>query len=196
MYKYIIALVIIFSGCSKNSHEIPVPPGGNTTSAGSYAVKFDIAAQNVAAAVKHDTLCLTFHEKLTFLLNPDDYKNSSAFHLKEDFSKSSLKDFQFKVLNEDHVYRYNSIDDNFNNNIPFIAASTVTISGVKYTRLVLQRDIIFFKAFKLQQLATEAQTDILKVSTEQVGFSAWYYYDKKNSNVLNTSAILVYSKAN
>ncbi|QEC77942.1 hypothetical protein [Mucilaginibacter ginsenosidivorax] len=197
MHKYILPLFIIaiLSGCHKISDNAPSPSTDATSPSGSYAVKFDIAVQSVSTVVKQDSLYLTYHEKLTFLLNPDDYKNASAFHVKEDFSKTNLNGYQYKILNEDHLYRYNSVDDNLNNNVPFLTASTVTISGVKYTKLILQRDFIFYKAYKLQQLATEAQTNILKISTDQVSFSTWYYHDKKNSDLATTNAILTYSKA-
>ncbi len=195
MHKYIPLLLIlaIFSGCHKIGDQNPTPETGAGTT-GSYAIKFDITDQSVVTSVKHDTLYLTYHEKATLLVNPGDYKNASALHIKEDFSKSGLIDFQYKMLNEDYIYRYNSVDDNMNNNIPFITASTVTVNSAKFTKLVLQRDFIFFKAYKLQQLATEAQTNALKINTDKISFSTYYYYDKKNSDPVVTTANLVYSK--
>ncbi|MCS3732745.1 hypothetical protein FHS10_000673 [Mucilaginibacter dorajii] len=197
MYKYIslLILVAIFSGCHKISDNNPTPTktdGTNTT--GSYAVKFDVADQSVVTTIKHDTLYLTFHETATLLVNPTDYQKASALHLKEDFSKSGLTVYDYKILNEDQVYRYNSVDDNMNNNVPFITASTVTVEGTKFTKLVLKRDFIFYKAYKLAQLATEAQTDVLAIKTDKISFSSYYYYDQKNSTTVVTTATLVYSK--
>ncbi|WP_184544931.1 hypothetical protein [Mucilaginibacter sp. FT3.2] len=198
MYKYITLLLIvaIFSGCHKINDNNPTPaPTTPTNTAGSYDVKFDVADQTVTTTVKHDTLYLTYHEKVTLMLNPDDFSKSSAVHFKEDFSKTGLTAYDYKILNEDNVYRYNSADDNLNNNTPFIVASTVTVNGIKYTKLVLQRDFIFYKAYKLQQLAIEAQTNVLNTTADKISFSTYYYYDKKNSDPKVTIAAIVYSKA-
>lgn len=199
MYKYITLLILVaaFSGCNKLSENNPAPVNtNNTNSTGSYAIKYDIADQSVVTTVKHDTLYLTFHEIATLLVNPTDYQKASALHLKEDFSKSGLAAYDYKILNEDHVYRYNSVDDNLNNNTPFITASTVTIDGTKFTKLVLKRDFIFYKAYKLAQLAAEAQTKVSAVTTDKISFSTYYYYDQKNSTSVVTAAVLVYSKSN
>ncbi|MDN3584346.1 hypothetical protein [Mucilaginibacter flavus] len=199
MNKYIsiLVLAVIFSGCHKISDNNPTPTTPTTdNSAGSYAVKFDIADQSVVTTVKHDTLYLTFHETATLLVNPTDYQKASALHLKEDFSKSGLTVYDYKVLNEDKVYRYNSVDDNMNNNPPFITATTVTVDGTKFTKLVVKRDFIFYKAYKLAQLATEAQNNVTAVTTDKISFSTYYYYDKKNTTPVVTTAALVYSKGN
>jgi hypothetical protein len=200
MYKYITLIILIatLSGCHKVKDENPTPANTTTPNAsGSYSVKFDIPDQSVTSSVKHDTLYLTYHETATLLVNPDDYLKASALHFKEDFSKSTgLTDFQYKVLNEDKIYRYNSVDDNMNNNVPFITASTVTIDGTRFTKLVLKRDFVFYRAYKLQQLATEAETAVLKVAADKISFSTYYYYDKKNSTPVVSSANLVYSKGN
>jgi hypothetical protein len=199
MYKYISLIILgaAFSGCHKISDNNPTPTNTDSTNTtGSYAVKFDIADQSVVTTVKHDTLYLTFHETATLLVNPTDYQKASALHLKEDFNKSSLTAFDYKILNEDRVYRYNSVDDNMNNNVPFITASTVTIEGTKFTKLVLKRDFIFYKAYKLRDLAIEAQTNMMAIKTDKISFSTYYYYDQKNSAAVVTTAALVYSKSN
>lgn len=196
MNKYIILLPIlaILTGCHKlsDNNATPVNPTNPTST---YDVKFDIADQTVVTQVKHDTLYLTYHEQATLMLNPDDFSNASAVHFKEDFSKANLSSYDYKTLNENNVYSYNSVDDNLNNNAKFITASTVTVSGVKYTKLVLKRDFIFYKAYKLQQLAIEAQTNVLGVSGDKINFSTYYYYNKKNTDPKITTATIVYSKA-
>lgn len=204
MRKYILLLLIAaaFAGCKKTSISTngPVKNGNGGTDdngsngSGSYHVDFNIDDQTVLTSVKADTLFLTFQENVSLMLNPKDFENSSAVHLKEDFAKSGLTAYDYKILNEDHIYRYNSVDDNLNNNKDYLTAATVTVSGVKYTKLTLRRDFIFFKAYKLQSLATEAQASILKVTTDKVSFSSYIYYDKKNSDPVISTANVIYKK--
>jgi hypothetical protein len=204
MYKYILPLLIVFAfaGCKKTSISTngPVKNGNGGTDdngndgSGSYHVDFNVDDQTVLTSVKADTLFLTFQENVSIMLNPKDFENSSAVHLKEDFAKSGLAAYEYKILNEDHVYRYNSVDDNLNNNKIFLTAATVTVNGVKYTKLTLRRDFVFFRAYKLQDLAVEAQTNVLKVTTDKVSFSSYIYYDKKNSDPVISTANVIYKK--
>jgi hypothetical protein len=196
MYKYIslILILAIFSGCHKISDNTSNPTTTSPTK-DTYSVKLTIDDQAVITGVKHDTLYLKYQENITFLLNPEGFKNASALHLKEDFSAANLKGMDFKILNEDHVYRTNSVDDNLNNNVPFIKASTIAINGTTYTKLILQREFIFYKAYKLPQLAVEAQINFLAQTKDVIGFSAYYYYNGTNSEKTVSTANLVYKKA-
>ena len=197
MYKYITLVLIIaaLSSCSKLQDDIVNPvKGGNETvndGSGTYTINLTINDQEVMTSVKDDTLFLDYHEKVTLLLNPKDYENSSAVHFKEDFSKSILAGYHYRMLTNDNKYIYDSADDNLNN-VTIKSASTVTIDGKKYTKLELERVFSFFKAYKQQQLASEDQANVLKITNDKISFSSYIYYDKKNSDPVTFTAPLIY----
>jgi hypothetical protein len=197
MYKYITLILIMaaFSSCSKLQDDFVNPVNGKNETindgSGTYNINLTITDQEVMTSVKDDTLFLDYHEKVSLLLNPKDYENSSAVHFKEDFSKSSLAGYHYRMLNNENKYIYDSADDNLNN-VTIKSASTVTIDGKKYTKLDLERVFSFFKAYKQQQLAAEDQANILKITTDKISFSSYIYYDQKNSSPATFTASLIY----
>ncbi|AYL97227.1 hypothetical protein [Mucilaginibacter celer] len=211
MKKFITRLLIAATvttslySCKKLNDVVPNPSKGNNTNTesgsgsgsgsgtASAPVKLDIAIQEVNTKVSNDTLYLNYTEKVNLLLNPDDYQNSSAIHFKEDFSKSSLANFSFTTVNKENQLATNYLDDNLNN-VAIKSASTVTIDGKKFTRLVFERLIIFSKAYKQNGLAVEAQTNIMKQTSEVIGFSSYYYINGKNSDTTKTTATILYKK--
>ena len=199
MKKYITCILIataLFS-CKKLTTSLPTPSKGNNTedsgSGSSTTVKLDIATQIVNTKVTDNVLYLNYVETVNLILNPDDYKKSSAVRFKEDFSKSSLANFSFTTINKENQLATNYLEDNLNN-VVIKSASTVTIDGKKFTKLVLERELVFSKAYKQADLAIEAQNEILKKTGEVIGFSSYYYIDGKNSDTTTTTANILYKK--
>ncbi|WP_121812697.1 hypothetical protein [Mucilaginibacter kameinonensis] len=220
MKKYItyIFLITVFASCKKTDivPEVAkgatgVTTGTNTgTNTGSNSgtdggsntdtsipaagtVKLDITDQIVTTKVSDNTLYLNYTETVNLILNADDYQKSSAVHFKEDFSKSGLANFDFTTVNKDNQVATNYLDDNLNN-VVIKSASTSTVNGKQLTKLVLERAIKFSKAYKQQDLAIEAQNDILKQTTDVISFSSYYYMNGKNTDPTSATAKVVYNK--
>jgi len=174
------------SGTDTGSNTDPSIPAAGT-------IKLDIADQIVTTKVSDNTLYLNYTETVNLTLNTDDYQKSSAVHFKEDFSKSVLVNFNFTWVNKDNQVATNYIDDNLNN-VVIKSASTSTVNGKQLTKLVLERVIVFSKAYKHQDLAIEAQNDILKQTNDVIGFSSYYYMNGKNTDATSTTAKVVYNK--
>ncbi|MEO3404335.1 hypothetical protein AAFN85_10555 [Mucilaginibacter sp. CAU 1740] len=201
MKRYITCLILattLFS-CRKLTNTLPTPSKGNNTTedsgsgSSSATVKLDIATQIVTTKVTDDVLYLNYVETVNLILNPDEYQKSSAVHFKEDFSKTSLANFSFTTINKENQVATNYLEDNLNN-VVIKSATTVTIDGKKFTKLVLERELVFSKAYKQADLAIEAQNDILKKSGETIGFSSYYYIDGKNSTATTATANILYKK--
>ena len=200
MKKYITCIFIaatLFS-CKKLTTSLPIPSKGNnnTEDSGpgtSTTVKLDIATQVVNTKVTDNVLYLNYVETVNLILNPDDYEKSSAVHFKQDFSKSSLANFSFTTINKENQLATNYLEDNLNN-VVIKSASTVTIDGKKYTKLVLERELVFSKTYKQADLAIEAQNEILKKTGDVISFSSYYYINGKNSDTTTATANILYKK--
>ncbi|SDI21460.1 hypothetical protein ACRQ5D_13255 [Mucilaginibacter sp. P25] len=205
MKKYFTCILIATAllGCKKTDIVSEVIKGSTGTNTGTNtdistgtttaSIKLDIADQVVNTKVSNDTLYLNYTETANLVLNPDDYQKSSAVHFKEDFSKSNLANFNFTAVNKDNQTATNYLDDNLNN-VAIKSASTLTIDGKQYTKLVLERAIVFSKAYKQHDLAVEAQNDILKQTKDVISFATYYYTNGKNSDTISTTATVVYRK--
>ncbi|HEX8020664.1 hypothetical protein [Mucilaginibacter sp.] len=206
IFTCILIATTLFS-CKKTDVISEVIKGTNGTSTGtntgtntdtstgttSATVKLDIADQLVNTKVSNDTLYLNYTETANLILNSADYQKSSAVHFKEDFSKSNLANFNFTTINKDNQVATNYLDDNLNN-VAIKSASTLTVDGKQYTKLVLERVVIFSKAYKQHDLAVEAQNDILKQTKDVISFASYYYINGKNSDTTSTIAIVAYRK--
>jgi hypothetical protein len=201
MKKYFTCIFIITAlySCKKSNIVPEVAKGANgtntdaSTSPATATVKLDISDQIVNTRVSNDTLYLNYTETVNLVLNSDDYQKSSAVHFKEDFTKSGLANFNFTTVNKDNQVATNYLEDNLNN-VAIKSASTSTVNGKKVTKLVLERAIIFSKAYKQHDLAVEAQNDILKLTNDVIGFSSYYYMDGKNSEATSFTANVLYRK--
>lgn len=196
MKKYLTCILLattLFS-CKKLNEVKPTDenptdnPGSTLTT-----IKLDIATQEVNTKVSNDTLYLNYTETVNLILDPADYIKSAAVHFKEDFSKTSLANFSFTTVNKNNQLATNYLEDNLNNVI-IKSASTITVDGKKYTKLVLERLLVFAKAYKQAGLAVEAQNNILKQANEVISFSSYYYINGKNSDTTVTTATIVYKK--
>lgn len=205
MKKYFTCILIVTTlfSCKKTDIVSEVINGNNSTNTGTNtdtstgtttaAVKLDIADQAVITKVSNDTLYLNYTETANLILKADDYQKSSAVHFKEDFSKSGLAKFDFTTVNKDNQVATNYLDDNLNN-VAIKSASTLTIDGKQFTKLVLERVIIFSKAYKQHDLAVESQNQILSQTKDVISFGLYYYTNGKNSDTTSTTAAVVYKK--
>ncbi|MDB5150022.1 MAG: hypothetical protein JWQ57_4042 [Mucilaginibacter sp.] len=205
MKKYFTCILIATTifGCKKTDivpEVIKGAAGSNTgtntdTSTGTSqaSLKLDITDQVVNTKVSNDTLYLNYTETANLILNSDDYQKSSAVHFKEDFSKSGLAKFNFTTVNKDHQVATNYLDDNLNN-VAIKSASTLTIDGKQFTKLILERVVIFSKAYKQHDLAVESQNEILTQTKDVISFASYYYTNGKNSDPITATATVVYRK--
>ncbi|WP_413666233.1 hypothetical protein ACEN9X_16805 [Mucilaginibacter sp. Mucisp86] len=184
---------VIKGSTSTNTGTNPDTNTGTSTDIATGTVKLDIADQVVLTKVSNDSLYLNYTETANLILNADDYQKSSAVHFKEDFSKSNLANFNFTSVNKDNQTATNYLDDNLNN-VAIKSASTTTINGKQYTKLVLERVVTFSKAYKQHDLAVEAQNDILKQTKDVIGFAAYYYTNGKNLDTTTLTAAVIYTK--
>src|ERR1700761_6430393 len=68
----------------------PTNPTGLTRDDSVHMVAFNIQAQKVKTSVTGKTLKLEFYENVNLFLSAEAYKQTSAIHLKQDVSKTSL----------------------------------------------------------------------------------------------------------
>lgn len=195
MHKFLLLALIaaIFTSCSSSKKDNPTPSKADSAKTAQYLVKLDIASQVAYTGVSNDTLYLLYNETADLIINKAEYESSSAVHFKEDFSKSSLAGFHFTTINQNGDTANDFVDDNLNN-VELDKASTIVVDGKTMVKLHLERIFLFYKPYKLQKLAVEAQNNFLKTNKDVITFSS-YIYDKKDYDKTTVTVGLSYQKA-
>lgn len=176
-----VAFIISMVGCSKKSIGVAqLDPNKQ------YFMKYVQTNDQVAKLnVRNDTLRISFNEKIVFLVDPNDYANSWAMHLTEDFSKSYLNGLHFDALATAAGYAHDWIPVNLNDAAPGQKISTnVTVDGKKYVQVSISRTFEFFNKLGTREAALSQQNTLLQTTNDVVTYKAFYSdgsgYSKSN----------------
>lgn len=171
MKKMIPALLIFaISSCTKPKEKPKVDP--NKRYYMEYVQKND---QSVKLKVVNDTLRLNFYEKITVLVDPNDFANSWAMHLIEDFSKSYLNGLHFDAVATSAGYAHDWVPINLNDAAPGQKTSTnVTVNGKQYVQVSISRLFEFYNVLASNQAAINQQNTLLQTTTDEVTYKLFY----------------------
>jgi len=162
------ALVIVF-GCSKPKVQAKLDPNKR------YYMKYEMNDQTVKMRVSNDTLRLDFYENIVVLVDPNDYANSWAMHLIEDFSNSYLSGLHFDALATAAGYAHDWVPINLNDAAPGQKTATnVTEDGKQYVKVTIARKFEFFNKLGTNQAAVNQQNTLLQTTNNTVAYKAFY----------------------
>ena len=186
-------LILVFSGCTKNSNGVGGTPPIDPTQA--YTIKFDVNDQVVKTRVGNDTLYLDYDERVNFLVEPSEYAHSWALQLQEDFTKSYLNGLNFSALSEANIYATNWVSQNLNNVHPSQKSVVdTTVNGKKYTKIRIARTFKFVSVLANQQAATDKQNTLVVSNSDSVKYASFYYYDGIFSLPNTKTSRILYTK--
>ncbi|CAN5422737.1 hypothetical protein BH09BAC6_BH09BAC6_04290 [soil metagenome] len=158
-----------------------------------HKVFFYADPQQVKTNVSGKTLTLKFNENVNLFLTSDGYNQTSAIHLFEDFTKSSLINFDYTTVAQMGNVTFNWVDNNLNNVILKTVKDTV-ISGKNIVKINVHRTFTFTKVYDSAQMATLQQDYLLNSKQDYISFSSFCYYNQKNYPNSAFTANLVYVK--
>ena len=163
-------LIFAISSCTKPKEKPKVDP--NKRYYMEYVQKND---QSVKLNVVNDTLRLNFYEKITVLVDPNDFANSWAMHLIEDFSKSYLNGLHFDAIATSAGYAHDWVPINLNDAAPGQKTSTnVTVNGKQYVQVSISRLFEFYNVLASNQAAINQQNTLLQTTTDEVTYKLFY----------------------
>jgi len=208
IFVLVILLGVILSGCgkvndvqpAKNNVTKPKVDAAVTDSVLKlnaadllHKVFFYADPQQVKTSISGKTLTLKFNENVNLFLTSDGYNQTSAVHLFEDFTKSSLINFDYTTVAQAGNVTFNWVDDNLNNVILKTVKDTV-ISGKNIVRINVHRTFTFTKVYDSAQMAATEQDYLLNSRQDYINFSSFCYYRQKNYPYSAFTANLVYVK--
>ena len=185
----IVLCAFLITACSKpKTTQKKVDPNKK------YYMEYQTNDQSAALFVRSDTLRIDFHENISILVDPNDYANSWAIHLIEDFSKSYLEDLHFTAIATAHGYSYDWVPINLNDAAPGQeTASNVTVNGKQYVKVNIVRTFEFFNKMGTAQ-AAQNQLNTLLQSTNQTITYKLFYSDGTGYSISNDGTFkIVYS---
>lgn len=170
MKKIILALSILtIVSCSKSNVQPKLDP--NTR----YFMKYETNDQAVKLRVSNDTLWLNFYENINVLVDPNDFKNTWAMHLIEDFSKSYLNGLHFNALATPAGYAHDWIPINLNDAAPGQKTSAnITVDGKQYVKVTISRLFEFYNKLGSNQAAINQQNTLLNTTDHTVTYKLFY----------------------
>jgi uncharacterized protein YcfL len=170
MKKMILALsILIVVSCSKSKEQPKLDPNRR------YYVKYETPDQSVKMKVSSDTLRLDFYENIALLVDPNDYNNTWAMHLIEDFSQSYLKDLHFDAVATAAGYAHDWVPVNLNDAAPGQRSSTnVTVDGKQYVKVTIARKFEFYNKLGTNQAAVNQQNTLLQTTNHTVTYKTFY----------------------
>ena len=140
-----------------------------------YYMEYQTSDQLATMTVSNDTLRINFQQNLVFLVDPNDYTNSWAIHLVQDFSQSYLGDLHYTALASAAGYSYDWVPINLNDAYPGQKTATnVTVNGKNYVKITVSRVFEFFNKMGTAQAAVNQQNTLLKTSNNTVTYKAFY----------------------
>ncbi|MGN6178934.1 MAG: hypothetical protein ACTHNW_07120 [Mucilaginibacter sp.] len=157
-------------------------------------VTFSAPPQFAAVSVSGTQLNVTYYENIVLLIPKQGVTLSYAIHLKEDFSFSTLVNYQFNAYNAYGNVTHEWIDDNLNN----VAGKTVkdtTINDTLKEKITLQRPFLFSKSYATSQAAIAGRDSLLARTKDNIVFSSYIYFTSTYPTTYATSN-LYYVKTN
>jgi len=205
----LLMLIFAVASCKKDNSVQPISQGtslsgtgtsttGSTSAANKsdtvkYGVTYKVNGQVVKTSVSDSTLTLVYTENVNLILNSADYYSSWAIHLKDDFSKSALANFDYTTINSSGMKTLNWVDDNLNNIVTKSAADT-TINNIKMVRLNVSRKFTFFKTYSNSTAAISAQNTLVSRQNDVVTYTANYYMPSGFTKSYTATANIFYTK--
>jgi hypothetical protein len=164
-----ILSVFIIVGCSKPKAPVKFDPNKK------YYMEYQTNDQLASLSVRNDTLRINFHENISLLVDPTDYNNSWAIHLKEDFSQSYLKDLHFNALAWAAGYMYDWVPVNLDDAAPGqVTATNTTVNGKNYVKVTITRVFEFFNKMGTAQAAQNQLNVLLQTTNQSVTYKMFY----------------------
>jgi hypothetical protein len=191
--NYIIPVLLFLSVCSCRKSVIK-PVTRIDTDAVIHQIKFDAPYQFASTKIVGDTLKIIFYENINLLIPKNGFNLSYALHLKEDFSSSSLINFNFTTIDSYGDVTYDWVDDNLNN-VKEKAIKDTVVNGTTMTHIIVQRPFTFSKAFATSALASKTEDSLLVLKTDKIIFSSYVYFGKTYP-ATSTNTSLFYIKTN
>jgi hypothetical protein len=210
--------LLIFAGCHKDENVTPANNTKSSTSGGSgktptgggsttvtdtvpalshddsiHMARFDAKPQAVQLSVKGTKLTMVFNENVDILITEEGYQKTSAVHLLENFTKTTLYGFDYTTVAAAGNTTFDWVDDNLNNVIDKTISDTV-INNQKMVKINVHRPFTFSKNYTSAQQAQSEEAVFAAKTTDTVGFSSYLYYAQKNYRPTSASAVVVYSK--
>lgn len=205
---FIIYILFAAAGCKKDDFisfnkpfTITSASGGGTkapdtviTDSDAYIhhTQYKVGTQGVITSVSGDTLVLKYHENVNVYLPARGYVLSYSVHLTDDFSPSTLKNFDFIIIDADGHVNYNWADDNLSN-IPQKTVKDSMINNTDMTVINVHRLFTFSKTYANHAAAVGAQDSIMKITTDKISYSAYVLFTKTYPATV-TSALITYTK--
>jgi hypothetical protein len=169
----------------------PVPFDPNRA----YIIEYDVQDQVVKTRVVNDTLRLDFYQDINFLVDPDEYANSWALHLIQDFSNSYLKDLHFDMIASAAGYAHDWVPINLNDVHPNQKkVSSAVVNGKEYVKISLKRVFEFYSVLSSNQAALQQENTLLQTSTHKVLYKAFYSFNSQYSLSNDGQFNIVYSR--
>lgn len=165
-------LVLVVAGCTKSKQDVQIDP----TKA--YTIKYKTDDQIAKTRVANDTLHIDFNQKINFLLDPNEFSNTWALDLIQDFSNSYMKDLHFNAIANESGYAHDWVPIDLNTVAPGQkTVSNVTVDGKKYVQVTLTRVFEFYNVMASHQAALNQQATLLQTTTDVVLYKAFYAYN-------------------
>ena len=169
------ALTLVIISCNKNA---PIEFDPNRA----YTIKYQVADQVVKTRLVNDTLRLDFYQEVNFLVDPNEYRNSWALHLIQDFSNSYMKDLHFDMIASAAGYAHDWVPINLNDVHPNQKTSTnVNVDGKDYVKVTLKRVFEFYSKLGTAQAAAQQQGVLLQTTNHSVLYKAFYSFNSQYS---------------
>jgi hypothetical protein len=201
--------LLIFAGCHKDENVTPANNTKSSTSGGSGKTPTGGGSTTVTdtvPALSHDDsihmarfdakgtkLTMVFNENVDILITEEGYQKTSAVHLLENFTKTTLYGFDYTTVAAAGNTTFDWVDDNLNNVIDKTISDTV-INNQKMVKINVHRPFTFSKNYTSAQQAQSEEAVFAAKTTDTVGFSSYLYYAQKNYRPTSASAVVVYSK--
>jgi hypothetical protein len=170
----VISGPVLLGGCKKNNVTI-----NNKTTAGDttqYKIGFNLSKQVVQTSISKDTLTLNYIENAKILVLPANYNNSWSIFLIEDFSKSQLTNFNYYTW-VNGVATYDWSDSNLND-VTYKVVTDTIINKENFVQIQVFREFISVNVYPTAQEAVNEQNKLLNTTTDLMGFSAYFDYEK------------------
>ncbi|MVN23053.1 hypothetical protein [Mucilaginibacter arboris] len=176
--------------CKKSGNEAgptSLPVTGNFT-----ALNIKTNPQLVKLTVSSNKLNIVYTEDLTLVLDSNRLAQKCAVHLKEDFTGTTLANFDYQSLTKYGVNATNWVDDNLNNMVVNSSKDTL-IAGKMFVKKRITRSFIYQKIYNSSDDASMALNQLLK-QKDIITFSAYYAPTDTETAATSNTAMLNYVK--
>lgn len=197
-----LLLSVVFASCRKLKDVAPEPNKTTPTEAGTKEdstlllslkatpMAYNIQTQTVKTSVTGNQLNLDFTEKVQLLIDADRYQSSWYVMFKEDYSKTTFANFDYKT-----TLAWDTVSTNWKpanlKQLKYTATDT-TIAGAKVVNVKFTRVFTFYKTYANAGLAQDVMNSLTN-KQEKITFLTRYEPDD-NSSLYNSSTVNIVYK--